>query len=223
MGCWEETCALTSAAIRMGDPCVMVRVSVKNPRTFDNKYGEFQDKWDFRRVIEIVEGEYNDYGDIEGHDRDDIDSSHNYFFTKAGWKWALEECKRIDDRYMKEIDRVLFDVFEEESNKRLELIIDRLVEEKRKNGEEIPPELLLRTPPRHVYPERINEFYLVNALCSLIRRPLCVPASGPQFGYEYRDTQLRYLEHVTNFVKAQKAQDMKDNDEWESDDDTGTE
>jgi hypothetical protein len=221
MGSWDETCALTSAAIRAGDPCIMVVTKLPTrPLTWESHFGLFYDKHSFKRVTNIVEGKYNDYGGLEEFPRSyDFDGEASYFFTKEGWEWALEECKKIDDRYMQNISRNLFDPFEEESDKRYHALMEKLNADRIANGE--PP--IDSYIPRHKYPDRINEFYLVSALCTLVRRPLYLPLSGPQWGYEYRDTQLRYLDHVKGFVKRQYMQDKVDSEEWESEDDSGVE
>lgn len=216
MGSWDESCALTGAAIHAGDPCIMVVTKLPTkPLTWSSHFGLFYDKWDFKRVLKIVEGEYNDYGGLEDCPRDnDFDDKAAFFFTKEGWEWALSECKRIDDRYMQNISRGLFDPFEDETDKRYHDLMETVNKERIARGE-APIDSYI---PRHKYPDRINEFYLVSALCTILRRPLALPASGPQFGFEYRDTQLRYLDHVKGYIKRQYMKDKLDDEEWNNDD-----
>lgn len=214
MGSWDESCALTGAAIRAGDPCIMVVTKLPTkPLTWSSHFGLFYEQWDFKRVLKIVEGEYNDYGGLEECPRDDdFDDKASFFFTKEGWEWALSECKKIDDYYMQQISSGLFDPFVSEEEAAVSALLEKLEAHLISQGETIPPRI-----PRHKYPERINEFYLVSALCTILRRPLALPASGPQYGSEHRDTQLRYLDHVKGYITRQYKQDKLDSEEWNND------
>lgn len=55
MGCWDETCCLSSLPVRSGDPAVMVVIKPehKNPQvsySFGNHF------WDYAQVQEIHKG-----------------------------------------------------------------------------------------------------------------------------------------------------------------------
>ncbi len=67
MGCWHETCAITSVPIGEGEPVMLIRIDLTKYKPFEGIHHRAfgYRPHDFRAVIGIHPGEYNDYGNIE--------------------------------------------------------------------------------------------------------------------------------------------------------------
>ncbi len=95
MGCWEETCGLTSAPIYVGEPCVMIildREWTERIRKFGTPLGFLGSTWQWKPFLEIRRGTYNDYGWIRELDagpyKSDGPLPQCLFFHQGAWDWA---------------------------------------------------------------------------------------------------------------------------------------
>jgi hypothetical protein len=91
MGCWQETCALTSIPIFQDEKCVMVVLDeewTKRIQKHESIVGLMGSSWQWRPFRSFHKGTYNDYGWINELDMPDEPPPCIFFHLQA-WNWVL--------------------------------------------------------------------------------------------------------------------------------------
>jgi hypothetical protein len=129
MGCWNETCAITTLPILEGDECVMSVFSA-DPNDAWALSGDMSGFFHRKCIWGIFKGRYNDYGWLEGVDepdnvnemvtyKDDISGKETEtmvnlcdyprsFVHKEAWDWAIKFAEK-DKYFMKYLKEEMSD------------------------------------------------------------------------------------------------------------------
>ena len=168
---WEETCALTNKAICGGDKVVAVSV---------NPLGLLLDKFstiDYRQVEHVVRGTYDEYGwVVEGNIRPSTEK-FIFMFHASAWDAVLNAS------IMEQNIKLCEEYFQRKTEKYSGLNqLNETISGQLSDGVLTDEEKKLLQKLLYVKPDKlIIDFMNICSYCFLIRKPLIIPPTGPQF------------------------------------------
>jgi hypothetical protein len=176
MGCWEETCAITSQPIYSGDSCIMVIV-----RGFDLLMPLNNPVYEADCIHSIHKGEYNDYGWIEGLERKEEDV---IFFHESAWDKAIE-CMDNSKLSQADLEHSIKMNYAKDNTR---LVVENVPDYNELSLKEFEQRLIECKPNPEIkmYPEHIVDFFKVSNFCYFTRRSI-FGSCGFSGGQDRRD------------------------------------